>query len=1302
MAISNYFEDYYDDLSNYLDEDDLKKKEIANLALSLAKAQSAADLAETKKKKKPAEVLSSLLAGEPSAYAFGASERTPELQEMNRSGHVWTNADLQKLYPEMFQPKEEKKQLSDEDVMLSLFMQDPEMAIKYKQLKKKNYRDFGYGQMIDEEGNIIKVPVKPSEREDYLEQKNKQEEYRKTVEKYNNEIADINQQYLKEQAKYLGDDEAMMKLLDIRDRAIQNVVDRYKSVIPFEQNEVNKDNPFLKKKDIQINEEGTQEKTGILNKLKQMQIQERTPEKNIIDEFLSRVLPNYNASEEKTTVAKEATTPDIFNPLKHIANIPKYYQEEINRNLNLMKQAVNQPSISNILMGGLGALGYISSPISAAIRGLVSEPTREIGREAYRMTSGQRNVPEYVERSMDLPLNLAENALWALPVGNVIKSMTTPEGLKIAEKLGITPKQMQNIINEASESGLPKARLMNAETALPPNLRQPLMEDESLSNLLRGITSDDLQMFNRKMDIERALPPNLRQPLMQDEMLDNLLKGITSDALRMSNRKMKVETALPPNLRQPLTQDEMLDNLLKGITPESLSMSNRKMIPEIAQQPQIRQPLMEDETLSNLLRGITPDVLQMSNRKMRIERALPPNLRQPQNPEITLSSLGTQNIWEKLFKPSNKDAFIKPSGEMKKDIASKIDDFVGVISTRLRNISPELAGRMRRYVWDEIKGTHDDLYKIKPFYEKFQKLPENEQLHLTMLARNGNLGELENIFKMKGMLDDYKQSKKTIDALFYRAQKAGLESGTVANYLPSRVRDYEGLKKYLGEDVKNMIERSIDDMQVKAGRLLDNDEKANIINNILKGYDPARINLAKPIFARERVYDELSKEMAKHYYPLHESMKQYVQSMNSAIAKYNLFGKTFADKSATMGVFNDEKSIGSLIQQLRTQGKRFTPDEEQQLKDILKGVLNPKKTSPSTSFIKDLTYGTTLTNPIPAITQIQDLALSTVKYGLPDVIKGLTKSTIGKIGNKLAGKDISNAITTKDLYVDEIAHELTESKSPLKWVLEKGLKYSGFNALDRLGKETIVNSALSNFQKLAQKNPVKIQEIAKPLGLDAKSLINDLRSGKKTDDVMFLLFNELSDLQPISKLEVPLKYLTTDFGKTLYALKTYQIKLLDVYRSQIYNEIKKGNVAEGLKRLMKLGSSLVILGAGTDKAKDYILGRKTELPDLVVDNILKLGGMSKYNTWLLRKEGLVRSIANQAMPSLGLSYDVARDLNKIYNQNFEHGIKRYNAKQRGYETVKDIPLVGKPAYYWFGEGERKEKIKRMKEMKGAD
>ncbi len=178
-------------------------------------------------------------------------------------------------------------------------------------------------------------------------------------------------------------------------------------------------------------------------------------------------------------------------------------------------------------------------------------------------------------------------------------------------------------------------------------------------------------------------------------------------------------------------------------------------------------------------------------------------------------------------------------------------------------------------------------------------------------------------------------------------------------------------------------------------------------------------------------------------------------------------------------------------------------------------------------------------------------------------------------------------------------------------------------------------------------------------------------------------------MQPISMAEMPVSYLNAGNGRVFYMLKTYTLKLLDIHRRKWIDEIASGDpkrMAEGLKNLTKLTAALMIMGMAVDALKDLIMDRDFEIEDLLMDNIIKLAGISKYQIYKSKTEGVMNAFWQTLfVPPIGAPIDdLSKDISKI-------GFG--NKKLKDAEALKGIPVGGKFYYWWWGGGKTKERKK---------
>jgi hypothetical protein len=341
--------------------------------------------------------------------------------------------------------------------------------------------------------------------------------------------------------------------------------------------------------------------------------------------------------------------------------------------------------------------------------------------------------------------------------------------------------------------------------------------------------------------------------------------------------------------------------------------------------------------------------------------------------------------------------------------------------------------------------------------------------------------------------------------------------------------------------------------------------------------------------------------------------------------------------------------------------------------DILNARFNEVGTRGMFSLGKNLSYIDTMGNPIQALTQIGDLAWSLYENGIARTVADTTKAVVGK-----------SRFKKEDIGIAKIAAEFSERAKSAKAV-DAIFKAIGLLKIDNIGKETLINGVYAKARDMAVNNPQALRKELQPIFEgQTNAVIQDFVSGKITENVKLYLFNKLTDFQPVALSEMPEKYLTGGNGRIFYMLKTFQLKMFDVFRRECFQKIATpGTRVEGIKNLVKLASAFAAANATADVIKDLILGRPIELSDLVADNLLRLAGVSKFVFWKAKEEGVGEAIMKQIAPPHKLADALTKDISTA-------------GDEKGLESVQSIPIVGKLYYWWFGKGAKKSADRRTK------
>ena len=581
------------------------------------------------------------------------------------------------------------------------------------------------------------------------------------------------------------------------------------------------------------------------------------------------------------------------------------------------------------------------------------------------------------------------------------------------------------------------------------------------------------------------------------------------------------------------------------------------------------------------------------------------------------------------------------AGKMGTAAIKGADYGLGLVSTRIRNISEPLLKRARDYEGSLLRNAHVRIAAADPFLQNLNKLkgPDAAKLDLALVSNDAAA--------LKAVLDKHPEMRAQWEAVAKTIQETGREltaTGVLKNlrqdYLfPRIVTDRVGLLDKLGVKAREGLEQALHEAEAKAvratGEGLSTLEESQLINQYLRG---GRNGQGGPGFTKSRVIEEVTAELRPFYAPPTEALHTYLSSATRAIEKTKFFGKNLI--KGEDGRIDTNASIGEVVRRELEAGK-IDYKQAQQLREMLESRFGAgeRGASPLVQHVRNLTNAGLLGNVVSAASQLGDTMVAVYAHGMRPTLEALTL--------KIAGKQ---RVTAKDFgLVDHISEEFVSTNSSAKF-LNQVFKWSGFTAIDLLGKDVHLNAALTKFERLA-KTPKGQAEIAgkykEAFGDDYPALIEDLKSRKLTDNTRSLLFSELSDMQPISKLEMPQGYLDMPNGRFVYMLKSFMLKQVDIVRRDAYKKIIHGKTrAEritGLGNLLKFSLALGIAGASTDMLQNWIMGRKVDFDKVdLAANMLKTFGWSAYTADKVKQGKPLEAVRDVALPPYKMWDDIIR------------------------------------------------------------
>lgn len=624
-----------------------------------------------------------------------------------------------------------------------------------------------------------------------------------------------------------------------------------------------------------------------------------------------------------------------------------------------------------------------------------------------------------------------------------------------------------------------------------------------------------------------------------------------------------------------------------------------------------------------------------------------------------------------------------------------LDSWLGTLTTRMRNESEQLFTRTRGFEYAAFINTGKYLQRVQGFMSGIRSVPPAIKKRINLHLINGDIDDAIRVADgaLPGLGDEIKNARAVYDDLGKALKASGHEFDELPDYWARLVKDVDGLQTKLGRETPNLLRnqkalyRRLLTKKGKnaAAKKLTKAQEETIANKVLSGFvvQPRkgggiswvrRDSFGKPKQSnlQQRKLKTVNEDLLKYYSDPEEALELYIRKMAHEIEVRRFFGKDKGSKNINdaAGVLDREASIGKLINEMVADGADLSDESMQTIQELLAARFIGGAQSPGAIIqaLRSLGYMGTIANPMSAITQLGDIGSSAARYGFRNTLKAMFE-----------GSDI----TTVDLAIDVISKEFSDINKT-SGMLERMFKYSGFKAIDRLGKNTIIGASINKARGFA-KTPAGVAKLKAKwggvFGDEFDTLVKDLNAGSVTENVKFLAFNELSDMQPISLSELPEWYLNNPNGRILYLLKSFTLKSIDVVRRNVIQEYAKGNKAEAIKQAALLAGYLSTANMGTGVVKDLLLGREVkaeEIPGRSLWGLLGLYGMNRYTADRYLANGQVKdAFVNTIMPATPL-IDAAFSLTA--------DTFKGDALDNPYKYVRPVPVVGSLVYNWFGGG----------------
>lgn len=349
---------------------------------------------------------------------------------------------------------------------------------------------------------------------------------------------------------------------------------------------------------------------------------------------------------------------------------------------------------------------------------------------------------------------------------------------------------------------------------------------------------------------------------------------------------------------------------------------------------------------------------------------------------------------------------------------------------------------------------------------------------------------------------------------------------------------------------------------------------------------------------------------------------------------------------------------------------------------------------------KSSVYLTHLTNIFVAARQLAD-------YGA--IIFRSPRHTIPASIRAFSGNP---KFSVKELRAENYMNEMADVRALQKWV-DEGAKIGLFKYTNDRMFEVYTDAVISEYQSRVR-NPKELMPGSETMdrlkeffGNDTAEVIAALKvkpwkTAKESPLLLKLARNELANKQPILRSSQSLALLESQWGRTLGTLRTFAMQDIRYFYRETMKDFGK-HPARSMKNLLMLTATMTIAKASVDMLSDLMKGRRPNFTQSVIDEWLSFIFLSRYGIDIIRGQGPIVGVWRGLMPAAGHIDTPARATMKYLEAHTENDFeanKDYEAAARlAKETVRYIPVVGAPYYWWFGEGRRKELEKQAKALK---
>jgi len=788
-------------------------------------------------------------------------------------------------------------------------------------------------------------------------------------------------------------------------------------------------------------------------------------------------------------------------------------------------------------------------------------------------------------------------------------------------------------------------------------------EHNNLANLLNdyaGLDNAVIKMLQIEGDDSTA------EARMKNLAIDFGLTGTAVAAFKSFGRLMR-------NMKKnPLSFADRYADLTVKNAREILMAKSRIKALSIKEGQTVKQAEIDaDEAISVLMgrkydKGVEIQIMLKGNIK-------PPKIRDMDEADKFI--LSQKTMLEKQFSKFSK----RHPWLTRFKLPDELRDIYAIASDEIGKISPTLQAAVRKQQMNLFIDTHTALEKASPLINMMGKLRSKDKklydntFSLAVHNRDNKrvIGVLSKRFGKEEVRAAMKGWAEVREDILIRLRDTGYEKmGKLSNFFHREVIDYKGLREFL-EKKLGVTSNDIFTHKIVNGvrQALDDDEVVHQINSYMAGANLQK-NLSHYGATKQRSIHSVEKEMLKFYADPLDAMALYIERSIANASKRKFFGK--GNVLITGEASEDLKStIGSYVSKLN-----IDDTQRERLKYVLDAIYGGRN-SEWVGFrnMRGMTSAAFLGNPESALTQLGDLGVTAAQHGIRSTTRAL-----GEVLFKDAPANIQ-----KNLGISNVGLEHTDM-GVIQSSANQVMKWSGFQAADHLGKNVNINAALISARDMLSTPRGMIRFYKQYEGIldqaEITQLASDLAGKNFTPLVKFHMWNSLTNVQPISKAEMPMHWLKNPNLRLMYQFTTFFLKQLSNIKRTVGKPLSEGRPITAAANITKYGAyfygATLMAEGGKETLKSFLPGGdgKFDFDQVTERTMTALLRMLAYSDYQVSNtDGVVRSfLASTGILDIPLVSFADNLLAVIFQTDSAD------------EAWKMFPLVGKNIHRWIGHG----------------